>query len=130
VTASREGTESVDADVAALCARARRAARKVAPMSRALTDAARRAIAAGLRARKAEVLTANTRDVETARANGTSSAMLDRLALDDTRLEALARAVEEIAELPDPVGELITKSMRPSGVSVSRVRFRRRACSP
>jgi glutamate-5-semialdehyde dehydrogenase len=91
-------------------------------MPRAKKDEALRAIAAGLRTRSAELLAANARDVESARAAGTSSAMIDRLTLDATRLEALARAVEEIAELPDPVGEIITKSTRPSGVSVSRVR--------
>ncbi len=91
-------------------------------MPRAKKDDALRAVAAGLRARGAEVLAANARDVESARAAGTSAAMIDRLTLDPTRLEALARAVEEIAELPDPVGEVISKSTRPSGVSVSRVR--------
>jgi glutamate-5-semialdehyde dehydrogenase len=116
------GTESVDAEVTALCARARRAARKLAPMPRAKKDEALRAIAAGLRARRTEVLAANARDLESAREQGISAAMLDRLALDDARIEALARAVEEIAELPDPVGEIITTSKRPSGVAVTRVR--------
>jgi glutamate-5-semialdehyde dehydrogenase len=114
----------VDADreIAAMGARARAAARALAPRDRAAKDAALRAIATGLRASRDEVLAANGRDLEAARAVGTSGAMLDRLALDEGRVEAMAASVESIAALADPVGEVIARTERPSGIRVTRVR--------
>ena len=102
--------------------RARRAARKLAPRSRADKDAALEAIARGIEAAKATILAANAADLEAARARGTSGAMLDRLMLDDKRLAGVAASVREIASLPDPVGEVVSTATRPSGVRVTRVR--------
>jgi glutamate-5-semialdehyde dehydrogenase len=112
----------IDREIAAIGARARAAARVLGPRSRAAKDAALGAIARGMRASAGDVLGANARDVEEARRRGLTAAMIDRLALDPARLEAVAAAVEEIATLPDPVGTVIEESTRPSGLHVARVR--------
>jgi glutamate-5-semialdehyde dehydrogenase len=112
----------VDQQIAAIGARARAAARKLAPEGRARKDSALAAIAEGLRGSRAEVLAANARDLARARSQGTSEAMLDRLALDDARVEAIAKGVEEIMRLDDPVGGVIAASVRPNGLRVSRIR--------
>ena len=75
-----------------------------------------------LRADAAHILAENAKDVEAGRANGLSSAMLDRLALDEARLEGVAAGVEAVAQLPDPVGDVIDQSERPNGLKMSRVR--------
>ena len=118
----RADGEDLDARVALMAARARAAARSLAPLPRERKDAALREIAAGLRASRAAILGANARDVEGARARGTSAAMVDRLVLDTKRIDAMAESVEEIAALPDPVGEVIARTTRPSGIRVTRVR--------
>ncbi|HUQ09758.1 MAG TPA: glutamate-5-semialdehyde dehydrogenase [Steroidobacteraceae bacterium] len=79
-------------------------------------------IATSLRARAVELLAANALDMEAARAKGLSGAMLDRLALDAARVEAMARGVEEIAGLPDPIGTTIAQWTRPNGLDIARVR--------
>ncbi len=102
--------------------RARRAARALAPRDRAAKDAALRLIARGLEAHAPEILAANAEDVGRAKAQGTSAAIVDRLALDDARVRAMARAVEEIADLDDPVGGILSETTRPNGLHVRRVR--------
>jgi glutamate-5-semialdehyde dehydrogenase len=109
-------------DVPAICRRARAASRSLAPRDRAAKDAALRFVAVGLRAQAPEVLAANARDVEDARARGTSGALLDRLALDARRLEQMADAVEQVAALDDPVGAVLDDRVRPNGLRVRRVR--------
>ena len=79
-------------------------------------------IAGSLRARRVELLAANALDMQAARAKGLSGAMLDRLALDENRVEAMARGVEEIATLADPVGTTIAQWTRPNGLDIARVR--------
>jgi glutamate-5-semialdehyde dehydrogenase len=79
-------------------------------------------MAASLRARKAELLAANATDMEAARAKGLSGAMLDRLALDEKRVEAMARGVEDIIGLADPIGTTIVQWTRPNGLDIARVR--------
>jgi len=80
------------------------------------------AMAAALRARRAELLAANARDMDAARAKGVSGAMLDRLALDEKRIEGMAAGVEAIAALPDPIGTTDSSWTRPNGLAISRVR--------
>ena len=113
---------SVEAAVAELTTRARRAARALAPRDRAAKDAALRLIARGLETHAPEILAANAEDVARARAQGTSAAVVDRLALDDARVRAMAHAVEEIAALDDPVGGILSETTRPNGLHVRRVR--------
>ena len=109
-------------DVPALCSRARVASRVLARLDRSAKDAALRAIATGLRARAPEILAASARDVEDARARGTSGALLDRLALDERRVSQMADAVEQVAALDDPVGAVLADATRPNGLRVRRVR--------
>ena len=68
------------------------------------------------------ILAANARDLEAARARGTGGAMLDRLTLDPARLAGIARALREVAALPDPVGQVTRRETRPNGIRVERVR--------
>ncbi|WP_311238576.1 MULTISPECIES: glutamate-5-semialdehyde dehydrogenase [unclassified Xanthomonas] len=80
------------------------------------------AMAAALEADAVLILAANARDLEAARAKGTASAMLDRLALDDARLAGIAAALREVAQLPDPVGQITRDDTRPNGIRVQKVR--------
>ncbi len=101
-------------------ARAAQAVLSVAPTAaknQALIQAAR-----ALRTRKSQILTANALDLTAARERGTAGAFLDRLALDDKRIEAIARGLEEIAALADPVGTIIADWERPNGLRIERVR--------
>jgi len=79
-------------------------------------------IAAALRGGLDALLVANAVDMDAARAKGLSAAMLDRLALDEKRVEAMARGVEDIAALPDPVGTVSAQWTRPNGLDIARVR--------
>ena len=100
---------------------ARRGARAAALAPRAVKDAALRAAAREIRDASAAILAANALDVEAARASGATPAALDRLALDQKRIEAMARGVEEIADLPDPVGRVLAVFERPNGLRIERV---------
>ncbi|MFN8705212.1 MAG: glutamate-5-semialdehyde dehydrogenase [Planctomyces sp.] len=79
-------------------------------------------LAAGLRSGTDSIVAANSRDLDQGRKNGLSSAMLDRLALTPERISSLAVSVEEIAALPDPIGEVIEGSRRPNGIQISKIR--------
>ena len=114
--------ESLDDKIRAICIHARKASRKLGPKPRAAKDAALEAIAKNLEVSERKVIAANEADLEAARANGTTGAMLDRLMLDERRVAALAASVRSIAELPDPVGEVVSRSVRPNGLKVTRVR--------
>jgi len=78
--------------------------------------------AAALRRAVPVILEANARDVEDGAAAGLSGAMLDRLRLDPARIDAMATAVEEVAALGDPVGQIIDETNRPNGMVLRRVR--------
>ncbi len=78
--------------------------------------------AAALRSRTAEIVAANAQDIAKAPEYGLNSAAVDRLKLNADRIEAIAKAVEEIVALPDPVGEIIDSNVRPNGLLVTRVR--------
>jgi glutamate-5-semialdehyde dehydrogenase len=108
-------------EVASICRRARLAARKLAPMGRDARDGGLRAIAAGLRARAADVVAANAMDVADARAKGTSDAMIDRLSVDARRVSQMADAVDQIVSLADPVGRVLSDTIRPNGLRVRRM---------
>ncbi len=85
-------------------------------------NAALVAAAAAIRARRGEILAANERDVSAARAANLSSALLDRLRLDDKRVEAMARSIEEIVAIEDPIGTIAAEWERPNGLRIQRVR--------
>jgi glutamate-5-semialdehyde dehydrogenase len=81
-----------------------------------------RAAAAALRARRHKILAANDRDMQEAQGQGASAPLLDRLRLDETRVEAMARALEDIALLPDPIGTVLAEWERPNGMRIQRRR--------
>jgi len=116
--------EGIDAArmVESLASEARAAARGLAGASSAAKDAALRGAAARLRREQDAILRANRDDVERARAGGESAAFVDRLTLDAKRVDAMARGLEEIAALPDPVGETIAAWRRPNGLEIAQVR--------
>ena len=101
---------------------ARRASFSLATLDRASKDAALHEMADALLEAKEELLDANTRDVDRARQQGTAQAMLDRLALSDARIDAMAVGLRQLAALPDPVGDVVRGWKLPNGVSVSQVR--------
>ena len=101
---------------------ARTAAQTLATTPTAAKAAALRAAAAAIRADGEAILAANAQDIFAAEANGLSGAMLDRLRLDAGRLESMAAGVEAVAGLPDPVGDVIDRSERPNGLTLTRVR--------
>ena len=79
------------------------------------------AIAAGIRAAAPEILAANADDMAAGRAKGLDAAMLDRLALDEARVEGIAKGVEAVAALPDPIGRELARWTVPSGLDIARV---------
>ncbi|WP_114943048.1 glutamate-5-semialdehyde dehydrogenase [Microvirga calopogonii] len=101
--------------------RARAASRRVALASDENKNAALRAMAACIRSRADAILAANAADLADAKAKGQTSAFIDRLILNPERLEAIAQAVESIAELPDPVGRVLARFERPNGLEIERV---------
>ncbi len=102
--------------------RAREASRAMARADTATKNRALAAIAAAIRRDRAQILAANAQDVAGARAAGKDAAFVDRLTLTDESVESMARGVEEVAALPDPVGELTEFRTRPSGIRVGRMR--------
>ena len=101
--------------------KARAAARKVALSPAAQRNAALLAMADALRARKAQILAANAQDLADGKAAGLSASFIDRLALDEKRLAAIADAVAEVATLPDPLGRVLAEWTRPNGLRFERV---------
>ena len=91
-------------------------------VSDAQKSAALKAAARHLRDNRSAILAANQRDMESARERELSASMLDRLMIDAERLEAIATAVEHVAVLPDPVGQVIDRTERPNGLVMERVR--------
>src|SRR5688572_16506953 len=105
-----------------ICLAAKAAARALAQVDSATKDRALLAIADALGARMGEILEANARDLEAGRESGLSTALMDRLALDERRVEAMATGVREIVALPDPVGEVLDGFRLPNGLDVRKVR--------
>lgn len=119
VTATQE---EVAQQMAQLGTQARAASNSLATTPTKAKDAALLAAAMILRANVDDILAANKLDMDAAVAKGLSSSMLDRLKLDDERIEAMAKGLENIAALKDPVGEVIANWDRPNGLNISRVR--------
>jgi glutamate-5-semialdehyde dehydrogenase len=105
-----------------LAARAKGAARLLATVPGSAKDEWLKRAAKALRERSKEILEANAGDVAAAPDLGLNAAAIDRLTLNEKRVEAMAAGLEEVASLPDPVGEVIEASRRPNGLDVSRVR--------
>jgi glutamate-5-semialdehyde dehydrogenase len=101
---------------------ARAASRAMAKASTTTKNLALTTIAAAIRREKAALIAANQADLETARANGLEAAMLDRLALTEKSIATMAEGLEQIAALPDPIGEMSDFKYRPSGIQVGKMR--------
>jgi glutamate-5-semialdehyde dehydrogenase len=101
---------------------ARAASRLMAKASTAMKNGALLAMAAAIRRDADKLLAANEVDLEAARIAGLEPAMLDRLALDAKGVESMAQGLEQIASLPDPIGEITGMSYRPTGIQVGKMR--------
>jgi glutamate-5-semialdehyde dehydrogenase len=113
--------EPLAAQMCALGIAARDAARALRETSTEAKNAALLAAAAAIRTHAADILAANGEDLMLAKMEGLSSALLDRLALDDGRVEAMAQSMEEVAALPDPVGRELARWTRPNGLEIARL---------
>jgi glutamate-5-semialdehyde dehydrogenase len=102
--------------------RAVAASRVLAQASTATKNRALQLAASAIRERRADILDANAADVAEAKERGLSAALLDRLLLDEKRIEAVAKGIEEIIRLEDPIGTLIAEWTRPNGLIIQRVR--------
>ncbi|MDR1996067.1 glutamate-5-semialdehyde dehydrogenase [Azonexus sp.] len=101
---------------------ARAASRRLASATTAEKNAALLHLAAALRRDKAALLAANAEDLAAARANGLETALVDRLTLTDKGVDNMAEGVEQVAKLPDPIGEMTDIKYRPTGIQVGRMR--------
>ncbi len=108
--------------MAGLGAEARKASRAMAKASTNTRNLALTTIAAAIRREKMALIAANRADLEKARANGLEAAMLDRLALSEKSIATMAEGLEQIAVLPDPIGEMSDFKYRPSGIQVGKMR--------
>jgi glutamate-5-semialdehyde dehydrogenase len=102
--------------------RAVAASQVLAQASTATKNRALQLAASAIRERRAEILDANAADVADAKERGLSAALLDRLLLDEKRIEAVAKGIEEIIRLEDPIGTVIAEWTRPNGLLIQRVR--------
>ena len=114
--------DSIHALITDLGVRARAASRSMACASSAAKDAALLELARLIRAQATELKAANAPDVQAARDAGQDSAFVDRLTLTDKHIELMAQSCEQVARLPDPVGEMTDLRRRPSGITVGRMR--------
>ena len=113
--------EPLAAQMSVLGIAARDAARALRETTTDIKNAALLAAAAAIRAHAADILAANGEDMMLAKLEGLSSALLDRLALDEARIEAMAQSMEEVAALPDPVGRELARWTRPNGLEIARL---------
>ncbi|WP_425407696.1 glutamate-5-semialdehyde dehydrogenase [Hwanghaeella sp.] len=114
--------DQVEAEVRAIGARARAASKILALAKTESKRRALRAAAGAIRAREADLIAANEKDLEFGGNKGLSKAMMDRLLLTPDRIESMAAGLEAIAELSDPVGQVIAEWERPNGLRIQRVR--------
>ena len=112
----------VTAAVEAMARQARAAALKLSQLSTDKKNEILLAMAAGLRASTAGILESNAKDIAGGEEKGLGKAMLDRLRLDEARVDAIAGGIEQVASLPDPVGEVMEKWERPNGIRFEQVR--------
>jgi|SRR5690554_251098 len=101
---------------------ARTVSRTIAAASTDAKNTALCAMAQAIRSQREKLLAANAHDLETAREAGLEAALLDRLTLDEKGIEAMAAGVEQVAALPDPIGEMTELRRRPSGIQVGKMR--------
>jgi glutamate-5-semialdehyde dehydrogenase len=120
--ADAAGADDLAARCRAMAERARAASRTLATASGRRRDAALLAIASAIRDAAPRLIEANARDLAAAEAHGLSAAMIDRLRIDDARVEKIAAAVEEVAAQPDPVGGILEGRRLPNGIRLEKRR--------
>ena len=113
---------SLEKTMNAMGAQAAIAARELGRATTEQKNNALIAAAQNLRAQTEELLTANRLDMDIAKEAGLNNARMDRIALDASRVESIAKALEDVAALPDPVGDVMARWDRPNGLDISRVR--------
>lgn len=113
---------AIETSIHAMGAQARAAARKLATLSSDEKNAILRAMAKSIREATPEIIRANEMDLAAGEEKKLSAAMLDRLRLDEGRIEAIAAAIDHVATLPDPVGEVLDAWDRPNGIHIEQVR--------
>jgi glutamate-5-semialdehyde dehydrogenase len=117
-----ESTSDISSLLHAIGQRAKDAARALALAPAARKDEALAAMAAAIRADQRDIMAANRQDLADAKAAGANAAFLDRLALDDKRIAAMADGIDVVRALPDPVGVVTERWTRPNGMTIERVR--------
>ena len=117
-----ESAVEVAAYMQKLGQQAREASRVLARATTNDKNAALLAIATAIRSQAVELKTANQQDLQSGKAKGLDAAMLDRLTLTDERIESMAQGLEQIAALPDPIGEISDMRYRPSGIQLGQMR--------
>ncbi len=122
MTGTSQDVASQDVTFETVARRAREAAHELALATRAAKDAALHAMADALVAATDDVLSANGQDVAAARAQGTADGLVDRLRLDEGRVASMARGLRDVADLPDPVGEVVRGSTLANGLELRQVR--------
>ncbi|MDH3645923.1 MAG: glutamate-5-semialdehyde dehydrogenase [Gammaproteobacteria bacterium] len=115
-------TEGLDGLMRKLGQNARAAARGLAGANTTQKNEALSAAASSIMQARQTILAANKRDMDAAQSKGLSAALLDRLMLDDNRVATMARSIEDIRDLPDPVGQVMEQWTRPNGLLIKRVR--------
>lgn len=122
MTTDREPTAGERDAVLEAARTARAAATVLRTLNREVKDDALRRMAAALRSQSASIVAVNVEDIERARSEGTSEALIDRLTLTPERIDAIAAALDEVADLPDPVGDVVRGYTLPNGLTVRQVR--------
>ena len=116
-------SSSVKQEAFRLAKQAKTASRRLAPLSSEEKNRTLRLMADRLEARSEYLLKENNKDLEAAKQAGISSAIIDRIALDSSRIQSMAKGLREIAALPDPVREIVKMWRRPNGLQVGRMRI-------
>jgi len=114
--------DTLETRIIDLLKKSRLAARQMQTLDVTAKDDALRAMATALRVNAETVLEANSIDLDNARASGKNESFLDRLRLDAGRIEAMAQSLDEVAALPDPIGEVLNMKTRPNGLQIGKVR--------
>ena len=120
--ASTQDADAIRAEIRAMGRAAKAATARLATTPPEAKTRALRAAAAAIRADQADILAENAKDMAFGKAKGLTPALLDRLELNPARIEAMAQGLDDIAELPDPVGAVTAEWTRPNGLRIARVR--------